>query len=396
MGKSFQTVNILMGDPLGEEWEPRFTYHGFRYFSVRTEGTVQIRSLQVRFAHTALKDCSEFDSDLPLFNDIAAAMRRTIACNCMGIPTDCAQRDERHGWQTDPTSYAESATYTFDMSGFYLKWVRDSYDSQDEKGYFADTAPYRWGWRPNDPQSNIPVGMLLLLDRMYGDRREMAEHYDDVLRYIRAMLQESEDWMISRSPYGEWACPKEECFYEAYGPGANPKHVSFPFVSTTFFYYTLAQALKMARLLGREETDWLKNLSEVVRGKINETYFHPETNQYDKGSQSANAMAIVYGLADQERIPAILRNIAADIEKHDYHLTTGSVGTRAVIECLCENGYEDTAFKVMSSETAPGFGYMISHGATTIWERWEADDNNNIMNSYNQPMLTQASVWFYK
>ena len=314
----------------------------------------------------------------------------------MGIPTDCAQRDERHGWQTDPTSYAESATYTFDMSGFYLKWVRDSYDSQDEKGYFADTAPYRWGWRPNDPQSNIPVGMLLLLDRMYGDRREMAEHYDDVLRYIRAMLQESEDWMISRSPYGEWACPKEECFYEAYGPGANPKHVSFPFVSTTFFYYTLAQALKMARLLGREETDWLKNLSEVVRGKINETYFHPETNQYDKGSQSANAMAIVYGLADQERIPAILRNIAADIEKHDYHLTTGSVGTRAVIECLCENGYEDTAFKVMSSETAPGFGYMISHGATTIWERWEADDNNNIMNSYNQPMLTQASVWFYK
>ena len=77
-----------------------------------------------------------------------------------------------------------------------MKWVRDSYDSQDEKGYFADTAPYRWGWRPNDPQSNIPVGMLLLLDRMYGDRREMAEHYDDVLRYIRAMLQESEDWMM--------------------------------------------------------------------------------------------------------------------------------------------------------------------------------------------------------
>ena len=95
-------------------------------------------------------------------------------------------------------------------------------------------------------------------------------------------------------------------------------------------------------------------------------------------------------------IPAIVKNIVADLDKHDYHLTTGSVGTRAVIEVLCEYGCEEVAWKVMSQTTAPGFGYMIRQGATTIWERWEADDNNNIMNSYNHPMLAQACLWFYK
>lgn len=387
---------ILRGEEQGETYEPRFTYHGFRYFSVQTEGDVKIHSLKAKFVCSSLKDSTCFTSDQELFNRIADAMRRTDACNFMGIPTDCAQRDERHGWQTDPTSNAEGSAYTFDMSGFFMKWLRDMYDTQNEEGYFSDTAPYRWGWRPNDPQANIPVGMLLLLYRMYGNRREMETHYQDIWRYVHALLNESKDWMISRSPYGEWACPKDQCFYEEYGPGANPKYVSFPFVSTTFFYFTLLQLQKMSELLGKEDLDYLKNLSEVVRKKINDTYFNPETGQYDQGSQSANAMAVTYGLADREQIPAVLQNIVADLEKHDHHITTGSVGTRAVIEALCENGFEEEAFRVMSQTSAPSYGYMIRQGATTIWERWEADDNNNIMNSRNQPMLAQACLWFYK
>ena len=386
----------LRGDSAPEIWEPRFTYHGFRFFSVKTEGAVQVLGLTARFVHMKLRANGTFTSDLELFNRIEDAMRRTDACNFMGIPTDCAQRDERHGWATDPTSHAEAAPFFYDVSGFFIKWLRDLYDSQDEKGYFSDTAPYRWGWRPNDPQANIGVGMPLLLYRMYADRRDLEAHYDDIWKYIHCLLEESEDWMISRSPYGEWACPKDECTYEEYGPGANPKRVSFPFVSTTFFYYTLLQTRQMAELLGKEGMSWLTNLTEVVRGKINADYFDPETNQYDQGTQSANAMAVAYGLADPDRIPAIVQNIVEDIREHDWHFTTGSVGTKAVIQALCENGYEDVACKVMSQTTSPGFGYMITHGATTIWERWEAEDNNNIMNSRNQPMFVQAAVWFYK
>lgn len=387
---------ILSGKMKGEKYEPRFTYHGFRYFTVRINGKADVQNLQAKFIHMSLRDSTSFYSDNDLLNAIAEAMRQTDACNFMGIPTDCPQRDERHGWTTDPTSNGEGAAYTFDVAGFFMKWTRDLYDTRNEEGYFADTAPYRWGGRPNDPQANIPVGMLLLLYQMYGNRREMEKHYDEVLKYVNCLLREAEDGMISRSPYGEWACPKEECFPEEHGPGANPRFVSYPFVSTTFFYHTLLQMQEMAGILKKNDGSYLRLLRETVRDKINRKYFNRETAQYDQGTQSANAMAVVLGLAEKEFIPAIVKNIVKDVESHKYHLTTGSVGTKAVIQALCENGYEDVVYKIMTNTTAPSFGYMIANGATTIWERWEADNDNNIMNSRNHPMFAQACVWFYK
>ena len=129
---------------------------------------------------------------------------------------------------------------------------------------------------------------------------------------------------------------------------------------------------------------------------MSEKYFDSDTAQYDQGTQSANAMAIMLGLAKKEYIPAIVKNIVDNLKNHDYHLTTGSVGTKAVIQALCDYGYEDVAYKVMTSTTSPSFGYMIVNGATTMWERWEADHDNNIMNSRNHPMFAQACIWFYK
>lgn len=203
---------ILRGKSDGEKYEPRFTYHGFQYFSIKTEGQVEVKRLQAKFVHMNLKDSTSFFCDNEILNKIADAMRQTDACNFMGIPTDCAQRDERHGWATDPTSNAEGAVYTYDLASFFIKWTRDLYDTRNEDGYFADTAPYRWGGRPNDPQANIPIGMLLLLYRMYGDQREMERHYDEVIDYINRLSRESEDWMISRSPYGEWGVSESRVF----------------------------------------------------------------------------------------------------------------------------------------------------------------------------------------
>lgn len=386
----------LKGEAAGEKYEPRFTYHGFQYFTVKTEGQVEIKDLKAKFVHMRLKDSSSFKSDNELLNKIADAMRQTDACNFMGIPTDCCQRDERHGWATDPTSNAEGAVYTFDVASFFIKWTRDLYDTKTEDGYFADTAPYRWGGKPNDPQANIPVGMLLLLYKMYGDRREMEQHFDELLQYIDALAKESDDWMIARSPYGEWCCPKAECFPEEHGPGANPRYVSYPYVSTAYFYYTLLQMKEMAEILNRKEKTYLSLLCTVVQNKINEKYFDKETAQYDQGTQSANAMAIVLGIAEEKYIPRILENIVKNIKEHDYHLTTGTVGTKALIQALCDYGYEDVVYKIMTETTSPSFGYMIQNGATTMWERWEADHDNNIMNSRNHPMFAQACIWFYK
>ena len=387
---------ILRGDREYEEYVPRFTYHGFRYFTAELEGDVELKEVMVEFVHSDLKDNAIFDSDNTMLNQLARVMKHTDACNLMGIPSDCAQRDERLGWTTDTTSRAESCTYHFDMASFFEKWARDVYDTQNRQGYFADTAPFRWGRRPCDPQVNTPVSLVLLLYQMYGNKRLIEDTYDSMMRYLQVLLKEADHYLISRTGFGEWACPKEYCYPEEYGAGAVPKHVTATLVSTAYLYRSVSQMKEMADILENGDSAYLEALGETIRDKFNEKFYHSDTAQYDQGSQSANALAIDLGLAREENILSIVDHIAEDIKKHDYCLSTGNMGTKAVIEVLCRYGYEDMAYEVMINTKSPSFGYMLEQGATTMWERWEADRDNNIMNSRNHPMLSAASVWFYK
>lgn len=387
---------ILRGDKDTEEYAPRFTYHGFRYFTVQTEGRVQIHDLTVEFLHSDLQRNASFLSDDELQNQLAEVMRHTDACNMMGIPTDSAQRDERHGWTTDTTSRAEGSVYHFDMASFFEKWTRDIYDTQDENGYFADTAPFRWGRRPCDPQVNTPISLILLQYQMYGNSRIAEKTYKHMLRYLHVLLMEADHYLISRTGFGEWACPKEFCYPEEFGAGAVPWHVTPAFVSTVYLYQSACQIAAIAALLGKKEVHYLNALCTTIREQIQTQFFHPDTCQYDMGSQSANALALDIGLADEPDISSVVKNIVRDLESRSFHLSTGNMGTKAVIEVLCRYGEEDIAYEVMSGTESPGFGYMLRQGATTIWERWEADQDNNIMNSRNQPMLAAACVWFYK
>ncbi len=391
-----QDSYILRGDRDMEEYAPRFTYHGFRYFTVQTQGEAALHDLSAEFIHTDLHENAWFQSDNAFFNQLAQVMRHTDACNLMGIPTDCAQRDERHGWTTDMTSRAEGCTYHYDMASFFEKWARDIQDTQNQDGYFADTAPFRWGRRPCDPQVNTPVSLVLLVYRTYGNRRLIEESYDNLMKYIHVLLQETEDLIISRTGFGEWACPQEECYPDPYGAGAVSMHVTAALVSTAYLYLSLSQLREMAGILGRKDVSYLTSLMEEVRRKYNTRFFHPDTRQYDQGSQSANALSIDLGLASAEDIAGIVENIVANVRDHGHHMTTGNMGTKALVEVLCRNGQEDTVYELMMQKTSPSFGYMLDKGATTIWERWEADRDNNIMNSRNQPMLAAACVWFYK
>ncbi len=391
-----QDSYILRGDQDVKEYAPRFTYHGFRYFTVQVQGEATLHDLSAEFIHTDLHENAWFQSDNDFFNRLSQIMRHTDACNLMGIPTDCAQRDERHGWTTDMTSRAEGCTYHYDMASFFEKWARDIQDTQNRDGYFADTAPFRWGRRPCDPQVNTPVSLVLLMYRTYGNRRLMEESYDNLMKYIHVLLQETEDLIISRTGFGEWACPQEECYPEPYGAGAVSMHVTAALVSTAYLYLSLSQLREMAVILGRKDVSYLTALMEDVRRKYNARFFHPDTRQYDQGSQSANALSLDLGLAAEEDIAGIVDNILTDVRAHDHHMTTGNMGTKALVEVLCRYGREDTVYELMMQKTSPSFGYMLDKGATTIWERWEADRDNNIMNSRNQPMLAAACVWFYK
>jgi alpha-L-rhamnosidase len=389
---------ILRGDKGVEEYAPRFTYHGFRYFTVERQGKVTIEKMSMEFARSDMKRNAVFRCEDEFLNRLADTLWHTDACNMFSIPTDCSQRDERLGWTTDTTNRVDGCIYHFDMASFFTKWLRDIYDTQDTNtGYFADTAPHRWGRRPCDPMASTPAVLPLLLYHAYGNSQALGRCYEPLKRYVDALLVEADGLIVSRTGFGEWACPREECYPEENGPGAISKNINPAAISTIYFRYCVILLARIAGILGKDrEAAYYRDMAGFIRRRFNETFFNRETCQYDKGTQSVNALAVHHGLVEEEYRKRVVENIVKDIREKGVHLSTGNMGTKAVIETLCEEGFDDLAYEVMTSRTSPSFGYMLEQGATSMWERWEADNNNNIMNVRSHPMFSPCCVWFYK
>lgn len=390
-------IYTLKGSNGREEYAPRFTYHGFRYFTIQVNGKLEILDLTAEFVRSDMERTAGFECSDPLLNKLAEMMYYTDASNMISIPTDCCQRDERQGWINDVTARAEGSTYHFNVASFYEKWIKDIYDTQNDLGSIADTAPYRWGYFPCDPDSNSPICIPLLLYRTYGNRRILEQYYGNMKLYISSLLAEADGYIIERSIWGDWASPASECVAEKINVSAKSKNTPGALVSTAFLYLDALQLAEIAGILGADgDVEYYTGLAATVKDAYNKKFLNKETAQYYSGSQGCNLISVGLGLVPEQYVGRVVDNIEADIIARDYHLSTGSQSTRKMMEVLSRNGKIDTLYRLMTGKTYPGFGFMVENGATTIWERWEADNTNNVMNSRNQPMHASACIWFYK
>lgn len=144
-------IYILKGEGV-EVYEPRFTYHGFRYVEViGFPGVPSINNLQGVSVHTDVEPTGGFACSNPLINEIHKVIVWSQLSNLMGVPTDCPQRDERMGWMGDAQLTAEEAIYNFDMADLYTKWAREIRLAQKEDGSVPDVVPPYWNLYPADP-----------------------------------------------------------------------------------------------------------------------------------------------------------------------------------------------------------------------------------------------------
>ena len=117
-----------------------------------------------------------FTASKTILNQIQRLLLWGIKSNLHSIPTDCNQRDERHGWMADAHLAAESAMLKFDMAAFYTNFLRDIRDVQDEKGQITDTVPHIWGSRPADPAWGTACPLIAwYMYQYYGDTRILAD-----------------------------------------------------------------------------------------------------------------------------------------------------------------------------------------------------------------------------
>jgi alpha-L-rhamnosidase len=376
-------IYILRGGDT-EIYQPRFTYHGFRYVELTGyPGAPALDSVRGEVVHTAVDSVGGFSASNQILNQLQKLIVWSQLTNLFSIPTDCDQRDERQGWMGDTQVTGEEAIMNFDMAAFYTNFIRDIHDEQGEDGTVTDTVPLRYGSRPADPAwGTAYVQLTWYLWQYYGDKRALEENYDGVKRYVEFLRTRAPGNLLGYSYYGDWV---------------SILHTPGDFVSACYYYLDVDLLARMAEVIGRTgDAQTYHQLAGEIKDAVNHKYLDPATGGYANGTQTANAMALGLGLAPDKSRGGVIGNLVDDIVyRHDTHLTTGFIGARFVLPVLSDAGRSDLAYELATQTTYPSWGYMIGHGATTLWELWQ-NKTGPSMNSQDHAMFGSIGAWFYQ
>jgi alpha-L-rhamnosidase len=406
---------ILAGSPEAEEFQPEFTFHGFRYMEVtgvRQAPTAD--TLEAVVLHTDAPFTVEFATGNKMVNQLWSNVLWGQRSNFVGLPTDCPQRDERLGWTADAQVFWRTATFNMDLDTFTQKF------SGDLRGTQVGTAMYGI-FAPGTDQSNpgygvawSDAGVIILWTGWVqsGDRRIIEQNWDAMEKYLAAIEQANPDHLWQHNfgaAFGDWLTPTI----------TTPEDL----IATAYWAYDAAMMQQMALAVGHaEDAAKYGRLHEAIKSAFEKTYvqsdgtvgsidrypsippptIHPKASDENKDrfveTQTGYVLALHMDLLPQElRQPAAKRLIAM-IQENNWLLGTGFLGTPYLLEVLSDTGHSDVAYRLLLNTEYPSWGYLIEHGATTTWERWNGDQmrGDPSMNSYNHYAYGAVAEWMYR
>ena len=378
-----------------EEWEPRFTLHGFRYVEVSGwPGTPQAEHLEGRMVRNAVERCGSFRCSNELLNRIHEAAAWTFASSLQGFPQDAADRSERVGWLGDPIP--EDYMYNFDTARFWSKWCDDLSDSQRPDGQLPVISPLHWRGSTFDPYGRCPVwwSHYALIPWsvywFYDDERVLAEHAAGIGKLVDYLSSQAQEHIVGFG-LGDHMEPQPDGT-----TSSSPRHTPPALTSTAYYYFDARVAARAAAIAGRSaQARRYGALAEEIKAAFNRRFLDPASNNYATGSQTANAVPLALGLVPEERVAAVVANLIRDVEEHHAgHLSTGMLGTNALVNALPRHGAAEVMYRIATRTTFPSWGYMIERGATTLWESWS--DHREEKLSLNMKLLGSVEKFFYR
>jgi alpha-L-rhamnosidase len=393
-----EDIYTLKGEG-AEVYEPRFTYHGFRYVEVTGfPGEPAVGAIEGRVVHDDMERAGEFTSSNELLNKIHHNMFWGIRGNYRSIPTDCPQRDERQGWLGDRGQVSRSESYMFDVAAFYGKWMTDLEDSQRPNGSIPDVSPNYW---PLYNDSLTWPGTLVFVHGMlydqYGDKRVLARGYGAMKKWMDYEKTFVKDGLTTKDTYADWCVPPED---PKLIHSKDPARVTDKtLIASSYYYQFLRIMARFAKILDRptDAADFNKQ-ADLMQDAFQRKFFKLESSMYDNGTQTSSILPLYFGMIPADFRPAVVQSLVRNIEqKSDFHVGTGLVGAQWLMRTLSDNGQADLAYKIATQKTYPGWGYMVDQGATTIWELWNGNTADPAMNSGNHVMqIGDLSVWMYE
>ncbi len=401
---------ILKGGGV-EEFTPQFTFHGFRYAELTglpsAPGKNAVRAIVL---HTDAPFTAKLTTGSPMLNKLWSNILWGQRSNFVSVPTDCPQRDERLGWMADAQVFWRAASYNMDLAAFSRKFSADMRGTQVGTAFYGIYSPgtaqpnmgYGAGW--SDAGIVIPWTAWL----QTGDMRVIDQNWDAMKSYLHAIDAANPDGLWQKqngTPFGDWLSPEGKTDYVL--------------IATAYWAYDLTLMRQMALATGRTaDAEEFAQLFEKVRAAFQRKFVrsdgfiagadnspspfgeinNPNAKSNGGDTQTGYVLALHMNLLPEELRAKAAKRLVEKIEANHGLLGTGFLGTPYLLEELTKSGHSDFAFKLLLNTAYPSWGYLVEHGATTMWERWNGDQmkGDPSMNSYNHYAYGAVDDWVYR
>ncbi len=394
-----------------EEFQARFTFHGFRYVEVTgLSSPPDLNTLKAVVLHTDAPFTAQFRSASPMINQLWNNILWGQRSNFISVPTDCPQRDERLGWTADAQVFWRTAAYNMELSTFSQKFAADIRGTQSGTEMFGIFAPGTATSSSSSAAGWSDAGVIIPWTAwsQYGDTRVAEQNWAAMERYLSAIQSANADHLWRKEygiAFGDWLAPDE--------------HTSEELLATALWAYDVSLMQQMARALHRDDdAKKYAALFEKIKAAFNKAYVQQDgfVGALDSTANSSDAppakdapkvpvdtqtgyvLALHMNLLPENLRAAAADKLVAKIEARHWTIGTGFLGTPALLETLTRTGHPDVAYRLLLNTQYPSWGYMIEHGATTMWERWNGNQklDDPGMNSFNHYAYGAVGEWLYR
>ncbi|MFV8326651.1 glycoside hydrolase family 78 protein [Flavobacterium sp. ZS1P14] len=394
-GKPYYFQYTLKGDGV-EVWQPKFSYYGYQYIQIENVNYKQVTQanlptildLKSNFIYNSAGEAGSFECSNDIFNKAHELINNSIKSNFQSVLTDCPHR-EKLGWLEEAHLNGPGLLFNYNMQTYFPAIMQNIADAQRENGLIPTIAPEYvvfGGDFTDSPEWGV-TGIILpwMYYEQYGDASLLEKYYPVMKKYVDYLTSMSKNHIVSHG-LGDW--------YD-YGdhPAGYSKNSPIALSATSHYYYGAHLLAKTAKLLHIEE-DIAKyeTLADNIKKAFNNKFFNVETKQYGTSSQFSNAVPVFMDIVEPQYKSAVMHNLLEDIKSKGNRLTTGDVGNRYLFQALARNGENEMMYKMNNHYDAPGYGFQIKFGLTTLTEQWDPRKGN----SWNHFMMGQIEEWFYQ
>lgn len=422
--RSAKATNLYIPSDTGMiEYQPTFTFHGYRF--VELSGfdqtvTPSLEWLTGEVLHSSFAVYDNFVTANTNLNQLSENVSWGLRGNFLDIPTDCPQRDERLGWTGDAQVFVETSLYKADVYGFWAAWLQSVREEQGIDGLVPNFVPFRsfissltgsaWG----DAATIVPWELY----RYTGDEAILADNYSMMKRWLGYHTFNSHQHISTMGSHGDWLQPFTE-------NGRHGGDTDKSLIATAYYARSAEIVAKTARILGfYNDAEQFDELFKNIKQRFRDYFFDANVNLHasitkpsifrngseyagkpqifsPKPSQTTYLIPLAFDLFEQKDQPLAVKHLLRLIEKSEGHLRTGFLGTPLLAPVLQKFGHSNVMYELLFKESYPSWFYSIAQGATTTWERWDSYSlndgfNGEKMNSLNHYAYGAVASWFYR